>query len=278
MIGCGYLGKRVAIEWLEAGLRVAVTTRSPERAIEFERAGFAPIVCDVTNSASLGQLPTAEVTLWAVGFDRTGSHSLRDVYVRGLEQALNQPELQETHLIHISSTSVYGQTEGSIVDEDSVCEPERENGQICLDAERVVMGRTGRSTILRLAGIYGPQRLLARAQQLQNQEPLAGNPLAWLNLIHVTDAVRAVRAVERSSDCAPLYLVSDDEPVTREDYYRELANVLQAPEPLFAPDLPDRKGDRGLNKRCLNQRLKTELLPVLQFPSMKTGLRDAVGR
>ena len=66
ILGCGYLGRRVASRWIEAGHKVAALTRSSEKAQELRDAGVVPIIGDVTNPASLAALPTADVVLYAV--------------------------------------------------------------------------------------------------------------------------------------------------------------------------------------------------------------------
>ena len=48
IVGCGYLGTRVARRWLAAGDRVFGITRSPTRAAQLAAIGITPIVCDVT--------------------------------------------------------------------------------------------------------------------------------------------------------------------------------------------------------------------------------------
>src|SRR6187551_2117747 len=91
IFGCGYLGKRVAKRWRQAGHDVVVVTRSPEKAREFERDGLGAIVADITQAETLSALPTAETVLFAVGYDRsagTGTSSIEEVYAGGVKNAL----------------------------------------------------------------------------------------------------------------------------------------------------------------------------------------------
>lgn len=375
IIGCGYLGQRVAAEWIGRGDTVYALTRTPQRAGELRRSGIEPIVGDVTEIDSLPQFPAVETALYAVGFDRNSGKSRQTVYVDGLANVLQQlsavpygsPEPQEAdgrvppalqavdagftnrteadaehrlrdkppfrRFIYISSTSVYGQNAGEWIDETSVCKPDRENGLICLAAEELLR-RTFRPTgasavsdevtsplvVLRLSGIYGPNRLLRRIEELRSAEPLSGNPEAFLNLIHVDDAVGAVLAADarscqnsetpatvtqesgrpasgrsprfrakppraaddEQSPAGQLFLVSDDQPVTRRRYYELLARLVDAPPPQFSPDgdtaaKNSRRGaGAGLNKRCCNERMRRELQVELQYPTIDTGLPRAV--
>ncbi|WP_198000050.1 SDR family oxidoreductase [Gimesia alba] len=297
IIGCGYVGLSVAQKWLEQGHAVSALTRSETHAHEFEKRGIRPMMGDITQPDSLKGLPESETVLYAVGFDRSAEKSRREIYVEGLDHVLTEIKPRTQKIIYLSSTSVYGQSAGEWVDETSVCEPERENGQICLDAEQMfeqhgllpngAQRETATAVILRLAGIYGPGRLLARMQQIKASEPLTGRPDAWLNLIHVTDIVNTILKCDTDIHLESHYLVSDSRPITRQEYYETLARLIKAPLPQFAEEAPGQpalKSQRmhsteraaGLNKRCCNKRLREELGVELVFPTIQEGLPQAI--
>lgn len=275
IIGCGYIGRRAAARWIAAGHEVTALTRSPERAAELARAGLRTVVGDVLDTRSLAALPAADVLLYAVGYDRTAGQDKRTVYVEGLRQVLHAVQERVGRCIYVSSSSVYGQDAGEWVDETSPTEPQTEGGRICLAAEEVVLrsplGLADRSCILRLSGIYGPDRLLAKVDALRQGTPLAGSPEAWLNLIHVDDAAAAASAAAESPAPQPLYLVSDDRPVTRGEYYAQLASLVSAPTPRFDPTQSPRHGT-GLNKRCCAQLVKDSLGMEWNYPTLAEGL------
>lgn len=272
IIGCGYLGRRVARRWLAEGDAVAGLTRSAEHAQMLRGIGIEPILGDVTEPSSLSALPDADTLLYAVGLDRNSGKTQRDVHVSGLANVVERVAGRVGRVIVISSTSVYGQTGGEWVDESSACRPESPNGQVCLDAESLLRERVPAANILRLAGIYGPGRLIARIAELRAGSPLEGNPDAWLNLIHVDDAASAVLACDRQSTAGATYVVADGNPVRRREYYSFLAALIGAPAPKLSEDAP-----RSLNKRCANRRLREELQVTLRYPSLRVGLPDALG-
>ena len=286
IIGCGYLGRRVAHRWLAEGCSVYALTRSAARAEEFGSAGIIPVIGDVTEAASLADLPAVDTLLYAVGLDRTSGKSQREVYVGGLENVLSRIAGKSQRAIYISSTSVYGQNDGEWVDESSACRPEATNGQVCLEAERLFQQAIPASNILRLAGIYGPGRLVARIESLLAGIAPEGNPDAWLNLIHVDDAVAAVLACERHATPGTTYLVSDNRPCLRREYYSLLAELIGAPPPFPSVAREGQGGGRSdanepviagnLNKRCDNRRLEDELQVDLRFPDIRIGLPDAL--
>lgn len=232
------------------------------------------MIGDVLDPESLRKLPTAETVLYAVGFDRTGSASKRTVYVDGLSNVLREVGSRCERFLYVSSTSVYGQDAGELVDESSPTVPTEENGRICRDAEAIVRQAKSTANVLRLAGIYGPGRLLARVEQLHRGDRLTGNPEAWLNLIHVDDAVRAVLATETRGVPGATYLVCDDRPLHRREYYAALAETVGAPPPQFQELAVNAPEYQRLNKRCVNRRLREELRVELQFPTVIDGLRS----
>lgn len=277
VIGCGYVGRRVAAAWSQHGDSVTVLTRSAAHSEEFRRLGWEPILGDVTRADSVGNLPAVDTVLYAVGLDRRAGHSQRAVYVDGLRNVLRSRAAKSRRFIYISSTSVYGQDAREWVDESSPCEPTSENGRVCLEAEQLLWREVPDAIVLRLAGIYGPGRLVARIELLRAGEPLRLNPDGRLNLIHVDDAVTAILASDERAVSGATYLVADDRPNTRRQFYSQVAALVGAPAPTFLDhDLPMEER-RNLNKRCSNRRLHEELGVTLIFPTTDTGLPHALG-
>lgn len=265
ILGCGYLGRVVARRWLAAGHSVAALTRS--RADELRSLGIEPVVGDVTDPGLT--LPAADTVLYAIGLDRSAGKSMREVYVDGLANALDKlPPVRR--LVYVSSTSVYGQTDGGWVDEASATEPAEESGRIVLDAERLLRERRPEAIVLRFAGIYGPGRTM-RWAAIERGEPLAVNPDGWLNLIHVEDGATAVLAAVERGEPGATYNVADDRPVTRREFYTEMAALIGAAEPRFTA-----AAERN-HRRISNRRMRSDLGVELEFPDFRAGLRDAIG-
>jgi nucleoside-diphosphate-sugar epimerase len=265
ILGCGYLGLRLARAWFAEGDEVHAVTRSPRRAADFATEGIAAHVGDVGDPKSLA-LPEVDVVVWAVGFDRSAGVPMRRVYFEGLGNAL--AALPGTpRIVLVSSTGVYGQTDGSEVDERSPTHPREESGRVVLEAEALLQSRRPDATIARFAGIYGPGRLL-RAKDLLAGTPLAVDPEKWLNLIHVEDGVRAVQAICKRGSPGEVYNVCDDRPARRREFYARLAERIGAPPPRFVPPT----GGDEANRRIVNRRLRYELGVELAYPSFEEGL------
>jgi nucleoside-diphosphate-sugar epimerase len=277
IIGCGYLGRRVAARWLARGQRVLATTRSSTKAADLSRMGVEPVVCDVLDRRTLTNLPHVDVVLYCIGHDRSTGRPMREVYVEGLKHVIGALPLPR-RLIYVSSTSVYGQCQGEEVDETAKTEPADESGRVVLEAENLVRKWNPDAILLRFAGIYGPGRLL-RQQTIEQGEPIVGDPDRWLNLIHVEDGVNTVLAAEGHGKPGGTYNVADDQPVRRREFYSALARLIGAPTPRFlvpAPGSPLPNHERA-NRRIVNRLLHEELRVPLQYPSYEAGLPASVG-
>jgi nucleoside-diphosphate-sugar epimerase len=267
IIGCGYLGKRVAARWVQSGVRVAALTRRNAQALA--ATGIEPITGDVLAPATLRGLPAADTVLYAVGMDRTAGKSMREVYVSGLSHVLDAlPGCRR--FIYVSSTGVYGQTDGGWVDEDSPTEPVEESGKVVLEAERLLRERRPDAIILRFAGMYGPDRLPRRVPVLKG-EPLIGDADKWLNLIHIDDGVEAVLAAGNRLG-NPTLNITDDAPVTRRAFYSLLAELLHAPPAKFY-----HRPEPGTANRRVSSRKAHEVLGwAPRYGSCNIGLPAAV--
>lgn len=257
VVGCGYLGERVANRWLAEGSRVIGVTRRGERAAALSARGIEPLVGDVAagDAGWLAGLPPLSTVFWAVGFDRRAAATPRDVHVHGLGRLLAVVGRSTPHprVILSSSTGVWGDEAGGIVNEATPPSPEREAGHVLVEAERLLHAAGG--VALRFAGLYGPGRL-PRLDDLRAGTPLAGDPDSWLNLVHVDDAAAAVCAVAEARQPRPLYVVSDGRPVLRRDWYARLADLTGSPAPRWEPAAVPR---RGADKRVDPTLLFTDL-------------------
>jgi nucleoside-diphosphate-sugar epimerase len=283
IIGCGYLGQRLGAQLSLSGEDVHGTVRSKARAAQLAAQGIEPLIADVLDPASLRDLPTADRVFYCVGFDRSAGASMRAVYVDGVVNVLESLPSPLTRFVYASSTGVFGQTEGEWVDEDTPPHPRTESGRVCLEAEERVRDWTekrhgaAQSVILRFAGLYGPGRVVRRAL-VERGEPIPGDPSKLFNLIQIEDAARVAIAALSVRAPDPIYLVSDDRPVTRLEYYSLLAKLLNAPAPTFAPpqeNSPD-EGRDASSKRVANHRMKTGLALTLAYPNITTGLPAAL--
>lgn len=278
IVGCGYLGMRVAERWLAAGDRVFAVTRTAARGAALAAEGVAPILCDVTGRSgpaprdALRGGPDFDTVFWAVGFDRTAGATHHDVHVGGLAALLDALS-GRPRVILSSSTGVWGDEAGGTVSEATPVRPARDSGRALVDAEAVLRSHArGPGVALRFAGLYGPGRL-PRLDDLRAGRPIAADPDSWLNLIHADDAAAVVCAVAEAAATRPLYVVSDGHPVRRRDWYGRLAAVTDSPSPTWDLAAPR---SRGADKRVDPSLLFRDVSVTLEHPDPLGGLESAL--
>ena len=279
VIGCGYLGLRVAKQWIQAGDEVTAVTRSSKRVAELESTGIRPIIADITEADSLSDLPGADTVLFSVGYDRGRYSDVRDVYVDGFNSVLKHLPEATGQLIYISTTGVYGGGDGEWVTESSATQPTRPSSQACLDAETLLHRSElwSRSVVLRLAGIYGPGRI-PKVTAIKNANWSELDPMGYVNLIHVDDAAAVVCKVASQKISEETFLVSDGNPPLRSDFYNYLANQLGV-GPIRWPSAFETESlqPNGANKRISNHGLLKTTGINLTYPNFRLGIDQALG-
>lgn len=277
--GCGYLGLRAATAWESEGRIVHAITRSTQKATKFESLNLRPLVMDLSVAKQAADLPAAETVLWAVGMDRTSDVPREQIWIDGLQWLLNHLAVPPRRFIYVSSTSVYGSRDGELIDENSSTNPQTEGGTCCVKAEQLIRKHFADSdaatevVVLRMAGIYGPDRLLRRVSDLKAGTALPGSADQWLNLIHVDDAVHMVQHVASAETVPPVINVVNSGTLTRQQYYEQLANLSSTPPPTFGGAESNRQ--RGGNKQVKS--VYSDLVNF-RFNNVAAGLRDSWDR
>lgn len=278
ILGCGYLGSRVARSWKSQGDSVYAVTRCQNNAQRMKQKGITPIIADITEPDSVKRLPQADTILFSVGMDREKYDSVFSVYVDGLKNVLAGISKAPAQLIYISSTGVYGNFDGAWIDENSPTTPAREGGKACLAAEKYLRKSpfADQSCILRFAGIYGPNRVPTKALiHSQQWNKIASN--GFLNLIHVDDGANIIQKVADQKIVHETFNVSDGNPPKRKEYYQFIAEQLGLPEiPWKETAAINRDARSGSNKRVSNQKLVGKLGNLFQYENFRMGLKHAL--
>jgi len=271
--GCGYLGREIGRQLLLSHSEVWGTARSRESCKKIRNIGISPILSDWSDRRTLSNLDAFTHIVIAVSRGREEKRSHWESLVIGLKTLLPYISAAE-NVVYISSTGVYHQRDGLWVDENSPTFPNRPSTRAHLAAEDLLRRNRPNQpwNILRLAGIYGPNRV-PNCQNVLNNTPIKTSPNSYLNLIHVEDAAQAVTAAIEKADQSK-YVVSDDRPTKRADYYSFIAQYLKASPPTFINiNDPSTNHSRAEgNKRVWNRKMKNTLLPKLKYPTFEQGL------
>lgn len=284
IVGCGYVGLPLGAELARRGHAVFGLRRTADGAGELRAAGLTPVVGDVTQPESLRALPGPfDWVVNTVSSAKGGADVYRAVYVEGTRNLLAWlAGTPVRKFIYTSSTSVYAQTDGGEVTEESAAEPKAETGRLLVETENLLLAaareRHFPAVVLRVAGIYGPERGHLFQQFLRDEARLSGDGNRLLNMIHRDDVVGAVIAALERGEPGRIYNVADDAPVSQLDFFQWLATQLGKPLPPRASAEESATRKRGVtHKRVSNRRLREELGCVLKFPSFREGYAEVIG-
>ena len=252
-----------------------------------------PLHADITRPETLAQLPRDFD--WVVNCSASGgggADAYRRVYLEGnrnLTAWLAGVPLKK--FVYTSSTSVYGQNDGSLVTETSPTEPEAPKAKILVEAEKLLLaassGSRGRSphqqnfpaVILRVAGIYGPGRGHWFKAFLRGEARIEGDGARSLNMIHRDDLIGVLIAALERGTPGEVYNAADQEPVSQRRFFEWLAAELNRPlPPTVAADAETWRKRGVTNKRISNAKLRAELKYEFRFPDFRAGYTAEIQR
>ena len=240
VFGMGYLGLRVGRQALSKGMRVTALTRSVEKAKKLRAEGFTMIVADIVGQDWYRQVTNpADYLLNCISAGGGGVDGYVRTYIEGMHSLLQWcAHSFRGRLVYTSSTGVYPFSDGELISEDTEFEPQSETSRILLAAEGLLMtaGQPG-WTILRLAGIYGPDRHHLLNQVLSGESELPGEGEVYLNLIRVEDICSAIWKIWQADEVVlnTIYNVADDQPGLKREVVAWLAEKTGQPTPAFNP-------------------------------------------
>jgi nucleoside-diphosphate-sugar epimerase len=268
VIGCGYLGAELLKELTQTGWKATGITLSESSAVVLRNQGLPVIAADLrTSDFRLLTESKPSVMIHCASSGRGGPEAYRDVFLAATRRLIGEAEFE--HLIFTSSTSVYAQTDGSLVTETDRSEPQQPTGRILRETEELVLACRG--TVLRLGGIYGPGRCVPLQKLLSGEAVIEGNGERILNSIHRADAVSAFCLAARIR-CSGIFNVVDDLPVSQLEWFQWLCAELRRPVPPFVPrDLNRKRG--WTSKKVSNAKLRS-LSWVPQYPTFREGLTE----
>ena len=242
LVGHGYLGQEVARRFRDAAWEVVSVSL---------HGGDGALACDVSDVVAVQGLPEVDAIVHCAASGRGGPEAYQQVYVDGCRHLVQR--YPGKLLLFTSSTSVYAQTDGSVVSEESPTVPDRETGKLLLEAEEVVLQAKG--IVARLAGIYGTGRSVILKKFLSGEAILEDDGSRYLNQIHRDDAAEAICHLVCGQKSG-VYNVSDSTPLTQRACYEVLSQQFDRPLPPSGPrDLHRKRG--WTHKQVSNLKLRS---------------------
>lgn len=270
--GCGYVGEAAANAFHERGWEVEGRTATVESAAKLSGRPYAVRAVDVTNRDAVSRSPNNfDVVIHCVSSRGGVEEQYRRLYFDGAKNLLRS--FPDATLLFTSSTSVYPQTDGSVVDESSSAEPRHGKGKILRETEELVLAASG--IVARLGGIHGPHRSFFLSRLLEGKTPPEGND-RLINQVHRDDIVSALLLLaDRRADCGgEIFNVVADEPVKASVAYEWLSTRLKRPLVSDAGDARPRKRGES-NKQVSNRKLRA-LGWTPRYPTFESAMTESI--
>jgi nucleoside-diphosphate-sugar epimerase len=270
--GCGYVGQATADLFHARGWNVNGWTASAQSAGQLAAKPYAIRSVDITNPALVSAIGEEfDVVLQCASTGGGDAEEYRRIYLEGARNLLHA--FPSARLLFTSSTSVYAQKDGDIVDETSPANPAHERGRILREAEDFVLAHNG--IVARLAGIYGPGRSFLLRKFLAGEGVLDREDDRFLNQAHRDDIVTALflLAEQRGNLGGQIYNVVDDQPILARDAYEWLSAHLQQSLATGKTAAGRKRGDSS--KRVSNQKLRV-LGWAPRYPNFGAAMTESV--
>jgi nucleoside-diphosphate-sugar epimerase len=284
IIGCGYTGQRLA-RALQSTHEVLAIVRSESSRSGLQAQDIASLSIDL-DSVTADTWP-----LQANQFDNSWLFYLAPPPPNGvsdsrLDRFLRRIKGRPSVFVYMSTTGVYGNTNGAAVDESTPVNPQTDRAHRRMSAEHMTRVWCNenqiRRVVLRVPGIYGPNRMpLIR---LQRREPFIRVGEAGVtNRIHVDDLVAVCIAAARNEEARGVYNVTDGNSMSSTEFMRRVAAITNMPAPLEISLeearltlSTERMSFLDESRRVSNKRLLAELGLQLRYADVDAGIRASL--
>jgi nucleoside-diphosphate-sugar epimerase len=267
--GCGYVGEATADLFHSAGWNVEGWVHSKESAVRLSAKPYSTRILDISQRGDVAKRARAFDAVIHCASSRGGdAEAYREIYLNGARHLLET--FPQAKILFTSSTSVYAQRDSSWVTEESETKPLRETSQILLDVEKLVLEKGG--IVVRLAGIYGPQRSALLSKFLNGTATIDPNNDRFVNQVHRDDIASALFLLlnREAQESAQIYNVVDDQPLLQSECYGWLSQRLNRPLP------PTRKSEQRRKRGDTNKRVSNSKLHQLGWTPDYPTFRDAM--
>jgi len=271
ILGCGYVGTALAKYWQSRStLHVTATTTTPQRLDALAEIADRAILLNSQDLDALRELARDTATLVvSIASKRVQPYDVTYLgTAKNLARVLRELEAEGAssprQIIYTSSCGVYGDRGGAWVRESATVDPEGENQKILAQAEATILGTASadrKACVLRLGGIYGPDREISRIYRKAAGTTRPGDGLHPTNWIHRDDIVGAID-IARSNRLGGIFNVVDDDWMSNRDLLDRVCSRYDWEPVTWDASRPAR---RSYNAKVSNEKIKAAGLS-LRYP------------
>ena len=215
ILGCGWLGRSLAISLLDEGYVVKGSTTREERLELLEMNNIDAFKIDITSFEEFDDFLNVDIVIIAItSKDLDGFHNL-------ISQ-IQESSIQK--VIFISSTSVYGRRNKVMTEEDEVLKTP------LLEIENLFRENPFfETTIIRFAGLFGDERHPSNWFKNGRKIP---QPKGFVNMIHKEDCIEIIHEIIDQNCWNQTFNACSNHHPTRREFYTiaKVSNDLEVPE------------------------------------------------
>ena len=215
ILGCGWLGKMLAISLLEDGFSVKGSTTSEEKLDDLEKVGIEAYLVNISEFEEFDSFLNSDILIIAI--------TSKDV--DGFENLISQIENSSIQkVIFISSTSVYGSLNRVVTEEDEVLKTPLS------EIESLFRDNTFfETTIIRFAGLFGDERQPYNWFKNRRKIP---QPKGFVNMIHKDDCIEIIHTIIDQNCWGQTFNACSNHHPTRREFYTlaKVSNGFEIPE------------------------------------------------
>jgi len=263
IIGCGWLGQVLAPALLAENIQVLASYQSESTLEKLNCLNIPstqlmlPIATDISEFDSNAEIAGVDKALFqqdvlVIAIPPQLKKGRLD-YPLKIQQLVKLAELGKTkQIILLNTTAIYNGLVGEI-DESHTLNLTAEKVETLFAAEEAAQAFSKQVSILRLAGLVGPNRHPGKFLQ---SDRLFKNASAQVNLVHQTDVVNIIKLLieDKVQTATKIYNVVSSTKLSRKDYYQQTAKAMGLAEPRFEQEQVSSAG-----KQVVGDKLRDEL-------------------
>lgn len=217
ILGCGWLGKPLAVSLLEEGFFVKGSTTSSDKIDELESLGIESYIVNISDFEEYDDFLTTDILIIAI--------TSKDVdgFENFISQIQNSPVQK---VIFVSSTSVYPRINKVMTEDDAVVK-----NHPLVTIENLFRENTFfETTILRFAGLFGGER--HPANWFKNGKKIP-QPKGFVNMIHREDCIEIMHTIIAHNCWNITFNACSNHHPTREMFYVNARIIKDLEAPVF---------------------------------------------
>ncbi|WP_421875510.1 SDR family NAD(P)-dependent oxidoreductase [Marinoscillum sp.] len=239
ILGCGWLGLPLGDELTKKGYDVNGSTTTSHKLKKIERLGIKPYFIDLSPEFS-GDPSFFSCETLVINIPPRNRDSDDHFHEKQLLSIRSEVKSKKvSHVLFVSSTAVYPNTNSKVTEEDASAESLSRGGVPLLKMENLFKEDDSfETTVLRFGGLYGPDR--NPAYFLAGKKNLGGgtNPV---NMIHRDDCIGIIEQIIKEQIWGEVFNACSPNKPSRKEFYLEAAKSLGVEPPEFSDEPQDYK-------------------------------------